>query len=107
MESPKQRGESLLLTDKLVGRLSGSIKLYYAGNDGKPKKDSAAVINGSFSFKGNLNNPVMAFLSGDVQSRADDDPNSTSFFLEPSVINISLKVNDFKKSSYQRLRKPG
>jgi thiol-disulfide isomerase/thioredoxin len=99
--TPQTKPGTFIINGTIMGKNSGHIKLAYTGDDGKPKKDSAIVKDGNFVFKGTLSSPAMAFLMGDMQSRGDDDPNSTSFFLEPAVISISVKVNDFKKAVIQ------
>ena len=84
------------INGKIKGQEEGFIYLNYAGADGKTVKDSSAIKNGSFEFKGQLQGPVMANMNGKVQSRSVGDPNFTNFFLEPSAITIEVEEKNFK-----------
>jgi thiol-disulfide isomerase/thioredoxin len=86
------------LQGKISGQSTGYLHLQYQNKDGKIVKDSCAISNGDFEFKGNITEPAMAFFTGAVKANSDDDPNSTSFFLEPKLMQISVAANDFKKA---------
>lgn len=86
------------LQGEISGQSTGYLHLQYQNKDGKTVNDSSAIRNGSFEFKGNITEPAMAFFRGAVKSRDVDDPNSTSFFLEPALMHINVKAGDFKNA---------
>jgi thiol-disulfide isomerase/thioredoxin len=88
--------QDFVLKGKIKGQDSGILKLSYAGADGKQVQDSAAIHNGSFEFEGKLTEPVMAYFTGAVKSRAMDDPNVGYFFLEPGQLTLDVTAGDFK-----------
>ena len=92
------RAQQFDLQGKISGQSTGYLHLYYQNKDSKYVSDSCAINNGSFEFKGNIAEPAMAFFSGAVKSNSGDDPNSTSFFLEPTTMQISVVANDFKNA---------
>ncbi len=69
------------LQGKIAGQSTGYLHILYQNKDGKTVKDSCAISNGSFEFKGNIAEPAMAYFTGAVKLNSDDDPNATSFFL--------------------------
>jgi len=69
---------------------------YRSGGGSKHTLDSAKIENNTFIFKGKIEEPVMAYLYVDRQSRSVDDPNSVSFYLEPKKMNIRLEKDKFK-----------
>jgi len=89
-----------LIKGKIKGQTEGYIFLTYPGSDGKSVKDSSAIRNGNFEFKGNLTVPVMASLYGKIQSRSVGDPDYTNFFLEPKNITINVEEKKFKTAKF-------
>ena len=71
------------LTGKISGQKKGTIKLIYTDKNGKYILDSSVVKKGRFYFSGNIAEPTMFFLEGTVNTSDMNDPNFTSFFLEP------------------------
>ncbi len=55
-------------------------------------------MKGRFAFTGKITEPTMGFLRGQVSSMEDNDPNATSFYLEPTRMKIVVKFNLFKKA---------
>ncbi|MEI9810831.1 MAG: DUF4369 domain-containing protein [Bacteroidota bacterium] len=43
-----------VIKGSITGREEGYVYLSYAGSDGKNVKDSCAIMNGGFTFKGNI-----------------------------------------------------
>ncbi|WP_207531792.1 TlpA disulfide reductase family protein [Desertivirga arenae] len=82
------------LMGKIKGQSSGYIRLFYSVGE-EYKKDSAAIINGAFRFKGTLIEPTMAYIMGGTTSPAMGDPNTASFFIEPQAQEIELIAGDF------------
>ena len=92
--------DQFIIKGKITGQQDGYIFLSYPGKDGKNIKDSCAIRNGHFEFKGNVSGPTMASLNGKLQTRSVGDPNYTNFFLEPGNMTITVRANDFKKAKY-------
>jgi len=89
-----QTANSFTLNGKITGLQTGKLRMAY--NNGKPVQDSAEIKNGSFTFKGTVTQPVEVYFSGNTQDGSIDDPDFTSFFIEPGIITIALKEGDFK-----------
>lgn len=85
------------LSGKIEGQKTGFISLSYRTPEGKLKTDSCKLNNGIFHFTGNLTTPVRASLRGDVKSNEDSDPNCAIFYIEPSLIKVTLTHNNFKQ----------
>jgi len=89
-----QPANTFTLNGKITGVQKGKLRMFY--NNGKLVYDSAEIKNGTFSFKGRITEPVEVYFSGNTKTDSRDDPNYTSFFIEPGNITISLKEGDFK-----------
>jgi len=87
-----------LLTGKISGQKKGIIKLIYTDKYGRYVLDSSAVKKGRFQFRGFIAEPTMVYLDGTIQPSDMNDPNFTSFFLEPGDIKITLVFNEFKNA---------
>ena len=85
-----------LIKGKIKGKTSPYLFLDYSNNEGKWVRDSAIVKHGEFEFKGKIKHPSIAMLGIDVISL--DDSNSVSLFLEPTVMSLELRANDFKNA---------
>lgn len=91
------QGGPFKLKGKITGQTGGKLYLSYATGS-KLVKDSAVITNGAFAFKGNIAEPSLVFLDGNATTQSIDDPNSVQFFIEPAVITITLKANNFKQA---------
>ena len=58
----------------------------------KSKPEKIAVINGKFSIKGTITEPIPAFLSGS-EDYQKDGPQAKQFILDQGVITIDIKGN--------------
>ena len=96
----QKSAKSFFIKGQIKGQTQGYIFLTYPGIDGKSVKDSSAISNGKFEFKGNLTGPVMASLYGNIQSRSVSDPDYTNFFLEPKNIKINVEEKNFKTAKF-------
>lgn len=95
----QKQNDGFVLNGKITGQTDGYIYLSYRGPDGKYVRDSAAVTStGTFQLKGQITEPVLAYLNGKTISRSIDDPNATSIFLEPAILQLALQFNEFKKA---------
>ena len=92
-----QKVNKFFLTGELIGKDTGNIYLGYFNSEEKYIRDTAKLNNGKFFFKGIINYAYAASLTTVNKKKIDvSDVNYTEVFLEPSVIKISLLVNDFK-----------
>ncbi len=85
-------------TGKITEPQHPYVYLGYIDKDGKEIKDSCALHEGNFYFKGNINEPTKAYLKGNLKFMDDaENPNITDFYLEPKPITASLSYNHFKE----------
>lgn len=78
------------LQGKIIGQDTGKIIFEYQCVDGYIR-DTAAIINGEFMFKGNINEPTSAWIKG------DNDLNTTFMYLESGVLKVNLIKDKFDK----------
>jgi len=90
------QGKDFVLQGKIKGQTQGMLKLSYTAADGKIVQDSTDIQNGIFEFRGKVSEPVMAYFAGAVKSRGIDDPNLSSFFIEPGRLSLEVTAGDFK-----------
>jgi thiol-disulfide isomerase/thioredoxin len=86
-----------IFNGKIIGQINGIISLTYNDENGIKKIISSNLKNGKFHFKGFLSEPTLAILRGDIKSRADDDPNAVSIYLEPGSMKALARKNHFKE----------
>ncbi|MDP3394310.1 TlpA disulfide reductase family protein [Sediminibacterium sp.] len=89
---------SFKLIGYLEGQEDGIVVLSYLNLEGKFIHDTCKLNNGRFLFTGKIKEPTNAYLDGNIKSKSINDPNTTDFFIEPSIMNISLLVDNFKKA---------
>lgn len=77
-------------------RNSGYVYLSYVNKNGKNIADSCAIINQSFQFTGEINEPKNAYLRSSLKIRNMEDPNFTSFFIEPGNMKLEITEGDYK-----------
>ena len=87
---------SFTLKGIIKGQSKGHLVLSYTNLNGKSIKDSCAIVNGTFQFKGQVKEPVMAYISGAIKSQDYNDPNFTTFYLEPGLLSLVITAGDFK-----------
>jgi thiol-disulfide isomerase/thioredoxin len=90
--------DRFVLHGTLSGKDNGIMYLYYSNRNNKRVMDSAVILNGKFSFKGNISGPTMAYLQLKEEQRSQN--NATSFFMEPSVMTVLLGFNDFANAKF-------
>ena len=98
IQTPQFNDTTFLLTGKISGQKKGIIKLIYTDKNGKYILDSSAIKKGRFKFRGHIAEPTKVYLDGTVQASDMNDPNFTSFFLDPADVRITLVFNDFKNA---------
>jgi len=98
---PQSDGKHFLVSGTIKGQEDGFIVLAYPLTSGSMQRDTANIKNGKFEFRGNLEQPVMASLTGKVQTRSVGDPNYTNFFIEPGIIKIDIEKDHFKEAKYE------
>lgn len=84
------------ISGKINGKKTGYLYLSYPLGEGY-HIDSAAIHNGAFAFKGKLAEPVMASLAAALNIRNSEDPNITSFFIEPGNMNLTVSYGAFNQ----------
>jgi len=108
---PPASGKFILM-GIINGNAPAQLKLRYADSAGKWRLDSAVVNQGRFEFRGVINGPTISQIMGKLTSKTTDDPNYTSIFLEPGLMEIEVTVDDFQsvavkgslaQSDYQKL----
>ena len=91
-----QSKDQFVLQGKVQDQDEGYVYLSYMDKNGKRVADSVALKNGNFRFTGLISEPTLAYFSGKTTSRSSDDPNFTSFFIEPAVMELTVAANAFK-----------
>lgn len=94
----QQANNRFILNGIIKGKDTGMLYLYYTNTNNKRAMDSAVIANGKFSFKGTISEPTMAYLQLKEEKRNQN--NATSFFMEPSVMTISLVYNNFAYAKF-------
>ena len=93
----KPKNDHFIFKGEIVGQEKGYVALEYINKEGKRVMDSCMLKNGNFYFEGNINEPTLAILKGDVKSIADDDINSTSIYLESGSMTAIVQQDHFKE----------
>lgn len=86
------------LKGKVVGQDTGYVRLGYFDDKKKYINDSCNLKNGEFEFAGFINGATRATFYGKRKSRSVDDPNWTEIFIEPGNMEVTFKVDEFKKA---------
>ena len=95
----KVDGSRFKIVGYLEGQENGIVVLSYLNFEGKFIHDTCKLNKGRFLFTGKIKEPTNAYLDGNIKSKSINDPNTTDFFIEPSIMNISLLVDNFKKAT--------
>lgn len=85
-----------VLNGKVQGADNETLYLHYIDSLGNWKQDSALIANGKFCFRGGITEPTNASMVLGKGRKAMDDPNVTSFWLEPNEMTIELVKDDMK-----------
>jgi thiol-disulfide isomerase/thioredoxin len=94
------KGQAFVLNGKITGQNDGFIYLVrYDYVNRKVIKDTALITNGMFHFKGTVTEPVEYFITLSKDASNDLSGNTTSVFIEPAVMTITLKKGDFKNAT--------
>lgn len=87
-----------VLKGKISGQKSGVIKLIYTDAKGNYITDSSRIKRNRFVFRGHITEPTKVFLEGSVTEKNMNDPNFTSFFVEPGTVTVRLESGQFKNA---------
>lgn len=106
--SPAYAQKNFSLDGVIKGKEDGVIYLKYASKNGEYKNDSALIKGGQFHLEGRTSEPAIAFLTTAKNKLPDNDDriisangkNSVVFFLEPSVMAVSLDAADFQSAGF-------
>src|SRR5579859_5991435 len=77
---------SFVLEGNITGMDTGRVVLQYGNKNGAYVVDTTLVKNGRFRFKGTVDRIAYALLVGNLNTRLVEDPNNTSFFIEPGKL---------------------
>jgi thiol-disulfide isomerase/thioredoxin len=94
-QHPKGR---FTINGKITGVQTGLVYLYYANDQNKRIKDSAAILDGKFRFLGDLSEPTMAYMQLKEEKRTQN--NSANFFIEPVTITALLTLDHFPEGKF-------
>jgi thiol-disulfide isomerase/thioredoxin len=99
LSSIQVSAQQFTLSGTLNGPADAPVILSYTNSDGLAIKDSTAVQNGSFSFKGNITGGILANLS--ISSRSSkfkpgENGNNVNIFLEPATITATGRYDNLK-----------
>ena len=97
----KKAADRFVLQGKIMNQEEGLVYLSYINKDGERVRDSVALKNGSFEFRGAIKEPTIASFWGNVSSRGVDDPNYTTLFLEPSTMKLTATAGQFKSAKME------
>ncbi len=93
-----RRQNQFIVTGKIINNTIDKVYLSYRGENGPLIRDSSQLQDGRFRFSGFVKVPTMAYFSGKVKPGSVDDPNTTSFYIEPGEIHVSVKENTYKEA---------
>lgn len=88
--------KKFIFTGKVIGQDTGILILSYRNSSDEYKKDSCKLIKGEFKFEGNIIEPTLADLTGNVKSRRVDENNYAEFYIEPTTMEGLFTVDQFK-----------
>lgn len=91
-----QKTSNLFKIDgEIKGRKDGLIFISYTDPQTTLlKRDSVGIVDGKFSFNGEITMPVEAFIS-DENYREWNNPNMVSLFIEPTKMQLTLEWGNF------------
>ncbi|WP_443937980.1 DUF4369 domain-containing protein [Pedobacter sp. MW01-1-1] len=75
-----------------------SLILRFKSSMGMNISDTCIVEGGKFNFKGDIKEPTLAVITGNVKTNKFEDPNTCRFFIEPGKIAISLTEDAFSNA---------
>lgn len=84
------------LNGEFSGKITEQIVLKYTDVNGNYLSDTMKVENGKFQTKGKLSNAQRVLIIGNTDFKSMEDPNVGNFFLEPGIIEVKLKEDDFR-----------
>ncbi|HSC39681.1 MAG TPA: DUF4369 domain-containing protein, partial [Chitinophagaceae bacterium] len=82
-----------VLDGTIKGQEQEWIYLGYQDAGGKYVRDSAAIVNYRFSFKGTISEPTRAFLG--LKQKKGSSGNDVKIFLEPGAMTVVLETGHF------------
>lgn len=93
----KVKETGFILSGTITDSKMPQLYLIYEDSNGIRKNDSCKIVNGKFEFRGKLSEPKMALIKANAKEIADNEnPNITSFFIEPGSMHLTLQYDHFK-----------
>ncbi|WP_293310186.1 TlpA disulfide reductase family protein [Pedobacter sp. UBA5917] len=90
--------KSFQISGELRGLSTKFLVLRFVDNRGKDITDTCYITDGKFVFRGNIEEPTLAMITGRVNTKNYDDPNTLRFFIEPKKISISIAEDNFNNA---------
>ena len=92
-----QNLHSFILRGNVKDMKTGTVYLNYIPAGGNGIMDSCNLHNGHFEFKGYISEPTLANFSTFGFNGAFDEGNSTSFYIEPTLMTVNATFNHFSE----------
>ncbi|WP_047419847.1 TlpA disulfide reductase family protein [Cellulophaga sp. Hel_I_12] len=94
-----KNGQFLLKGKLTPPHTTKKIVLSYIDTRGIKIRDTLQIVDNKFTAKGKINGAIQVSLSGNTLSTYTDDPNYTTFFLEPNIqTTLIVEENNFKQA---------
>lgn len=91
-----QQEKSFIIKGTISGVTKGNMNLYYRNAMGKNQTVTQRIKNGTFLFKGNINEIQPAQLYYTLSGKEDyNEINVMRFYMEPTIMNVKLTINKF------------
>lgn len=90
-----EQNKNFQISGELTGQSTKFLVLRFVDNRAQNITDTCYIQNGKFVFRGNIEQPTMAIMTGVVKTNNYEDPNTLRFFIEPKKMSISITENSF------------
>ena len=94
--SQTKNTEYFSINGKFFGTGTHVITCSYRNAKDKWITSNCNIVNGHFSLKGSVNGATNMWLASESASGSSDDPNWVEVLIEPGIIEVVLKENEYK-----------
>ena len=94
--SQTKNTEYFSINGKFFGTGTHVITCSYRNAKDKWITSNCNIVNGRFSLKGSVNGATNMWLASESASGSSDDPNWVEVLIEPGIIEVVLKENEYK-----------
>lgn len=88
--------DTFTLSGRINGMNNGKIYLDYMTAWARYARDSAIIVDGRFSFRGEIDGATTAALHLSPVVKNNNDPNLATFWIEATTMRVELTTGDFK-----------